>query len=422
MAAPQRGEAPPQLGSQEAARSGLSTPLPAASPGGESGRPRHARERPRGAAASAAAARGAGGQQVDARSIFPSHGQGERPCSHNNWDNVRMKEYVSTLRCRVCQALWRVHCTRRNRCADFDAGQCAVGTQCPSTHINRRKERLDERRERFGEHFVQHSTGVGVDSDGRQEFLAAPASETGSVSGCATPHGAALLAPPGLLSDDGSTSACGLSLHASSPTWGPPTLGATQSGSGSLQLAHLPPASSGCSSFHAAFGYFAADPAPQEPRGPAALSSCAAPALATQQVWVAPSPGLAPQAAAPVALPVQEAAALRQPADCVAAQLPSPHLSRAAMQPQQQQPGLAGLQRQPGSAAGPQVIIELHPVQQQQQPFMDPLGFPPPVSTFTETPHHAPAAQLFSAVQFSQQQQQPALGSRGLQHAQYGQQ
>eukprot|EP01062_Namystynia_karyoxenos_P027396 TRINITY_DN2102_c0_g1_i2.p1 TRINITY_DN2102_c0_g1~~TRINITY_DN2102_c0_g1_i2.p1 ORF type:complete len:249 (+),score=26.62 TRINITY_DN2102_c0_g1_i2:99-845(+) len=84
---------------------------------------------------------------------FPPHvGESTRqPCTHNNWDNVRMKDYISNLRCRDCQKIWKVHCAYRDRCADFDAGKCDLGPLCPHTHINRRKEPLEERLARFGD-------------------------------------------------------------------------------------------------------------------------------------------------------------------------------------------------------------------------------------------------------------------------------
>eukprot|EP01062_Namystynia_karyoxenos_P040882 TRINITY_DN29742_c0_g1_i2.p1 TRINITY_DN29742_c0_g1~~TRINITY_DN29742_c0_g1_i2.p1 ORF type:complete len:246 (+),score=27.26 TRINITY_DN29742_c0_g1_i2:75-740(+) len=84
------------------------------------------------------------------------------PCQHNNWDNVRMKDFISSLRCRDCQQTWKVHCAYRDRCADFDAGRCDRGRQCSHTHIHRRKQTLHERIARFGQ-VVQRQRG-GADA------------------------------------------------------------------------------------------------------------------------------------------------------------------------------------------------------------------------------------------------------------------
>lgn len=64
-----------------------------------------------------------------------------RPCSHNDWDSVRMKRGWAILRCRACGQQWRVGLAEwGTRCAHFaaDAG-CGAGSSCPLLHVHRRR-------------------------------------------------------------------------------------------------------------------------------------------------------------------------------------------------------------------------------------------------------------------------------------------
>eukprot|EP01062_Namystynia_karyoxenos_P021074 TRINITY_DN1798_c0_g3_i2.p1 TRINITY_DN1798_c0_g3~~TRINITY_DN1798_c0_g3_i2.p1 ORF type:complete len:393 (+),score=48.84 TRINITY_DN1798_c0_g3_i2:106-1284(+) len=104
---------------------------------------------PTGAAASAVSTGAAASDSCSARGWTSP-----RPCEHNEWDNVRMKHYVSCLRCRVCQGVWHVHYTKRQRCGAFDKGRCQHGSRCPQLHIYRRKLRLEERQAMFGSELI----------------------------------------------------------------------------------------------------------------------------------------------------------------------------------------------------------------------------------------------------------------------------
>jgi len=43
----------------------------------------------------------------------------QRPCDHNTWDDVRTRRHAKMLRCRVCQAKWRLPSTSVPRCRAF---------------------------------------------------------------------------------------------------------------------------------------------------------------------------------------------------------------------------------------------------------------------------------------------------------------
>ena len=74
-----------------------------------------------------------------------------RPCSHNNWDNVRARKGAVTLRCRTCQAQWRVMLQTVRRCPHFDTGRCNKNENCPKLHVHRSKQSLNERVQSFGD-------------------------------------------------------------------------------------------------------------------------------------------------------------------------------------------------------------------------------------------------------------------------------
>eukprot|EP00754_Rhynchopus_humris_P028055 Rhum_TRINITY_DN15126_c0_g2::Rhum_TRINITY_DN15126_c0_g2_i1::g.139888::m.139888 len=75
---------------------------------------------------------------------------GESPCDHNDWDNVRIKKGNHSLRCRVCQKQWKVHHSLFQRCPVFVQGLCDKNQACGFVHIHQFKESLKDRNSRFG--------------------------------------------------------------------------------------------------------------------------------------------------------------------------------------------------------------------------------------------------------------------------------
>lgn len=75
---------------------------------------------------------------------------GEPPCSHNNWDKVRVKKGSAALRCRDCGASWRVPSSLR-KCPSFFCGYCPNGPGCALPHVhkykNREREALEAQRQ-----------------------------------------------------------------------------------------------------------------------------------------------------------------------------------------------------------------------------------------------------------------------------------
>eukprot|EP01064_Diplonema_japonicum_P031433 TRINITY_DN5615_c0_g1_i1.p1 TRINITY_DN5615_c0_g1~~TRINITY_DN5615_c0_g1_i1.p1 ORF type:complete len:354 (+),score=116.56 TRINITY_DN5615_c0_g1_i1:56-1117(+) len=78
-----------------------------------------------------------------------------KPCSHNNWDNVRARKGAVTLRCRTCQSQWRVMLQSARRCPHFDTGRCNKNEKCPKLHVYRSKQSLNERVQSFGDGILQ---------------------------------------------------------------------------------------------------------------------------------------------------------------------------------------------------------------------------------------------------------------------------
>eukprot|EP01065_Artemidia_motanka_P042362 TRINITY_DN566_c0_g1_i1.p1 TRINITY_DN566_c0_g1~~TRINITY_DN566_c0_g1_i1.p1 ORF type:complete len:771 (+),score=213.58 TRINITY_DN566_c0_g1_i1:90-2315(+) len=69
------------------------------------------------------------------------------PCTHNDWDNVRVKKGQFGLRCRQCYAPWKVpaaHATRSKCPVFFRMGLCPQGINCPLPHIHRFKRQAKE--------------------------------------------------------------------------------------------------------------------------------------------------------------------------------------------------------------------------------------------------------------------------------------
>eukprot|EP01064_Diplonema_japonicum_P005034 TRINITY_DN1333_c13_g1_i1.p1 TRINITY_DN1333_c13_g1~~TRINITY_DN1333_c13_g1_i1.p1 ORF type:complete len:279 (+),score=55.25 TRINITY_DN1333_c13_g1_i1:77-838(+) len=106
----------------------------------------------------------------------------EQPCLHNDWDNVRIKKGNHSLRCRECQAQWRVHHSYFTRCIPFLKGRCDLGMKCPNVHLNQYKEGLEERRKRFGDTVLTGVPGKilcshGIEGEGEELNATLPQSQ-----------------------------------------------------------------------------------------------------------------------------------------------------------------------------------------------------------------------------------------------------
>ncbi|KAJ9452691.1 hypothetical protein DIPPA_27252 [Diplonema papillatum] len=68
-----------------------------------------------------------------------------KPCSHNAWDSVRIKRKWCLLRCRACQAQWRLLASlvSASRCIEFITTGC-TDPGCENIHIFLRKQRLED--------------------------------------------------------------------------------------------------------------------------------------------------------------------------------------------------------------------------------------------------------------------------------------
>jgi len=76
----------------------------------------------------------------------------ERPCPHNDWDDVRTRKGVKVLRCRTCQELLKISSSRVPRCIPFlQEGSCVHGPACRMLHVHKQKINLVERHGAFGE-------------------------------------------------------------------------------------------------------------------------------------------------------------------------------------------------------------------------------------------------------------------------------
>ena len=62
-----------------------------------------------------------------------------RPCKHNDWDSVRIKNQIVLLRCRICTSQWKIKVAQIKRCNHFPEGVC-TRTKCPFLHIHVRKQ------------------------------------------------------------------------------------------------------------------------------------------------------------------------------------------------------------------------------------------------------------------------------------------
>ncbi|KAJ9461104.1 hypothetical protein DIPPA_02416 [Diplonema papillatum] len=64
-----------------------------------------------------------------------------KPCTHNRWENVRVKKGLVTLRCRECQQQWRQVSGTLNKCPDFP--RCPNGAACEMLHVHSSKKAAD---------------------------------------------------------------------------------------------------------------------------------------------------------------------------------------------------------------------------------------------------------------------------------------
>eukprot|EP01062_Namystynia_karyoxenos_P062284 TRINITY_DN55195_c0_g1_i1.p1 TRINITY_DN55195_c0_g1~~TRINITY_DN55195_c0_g1_i1.p1 ORF type:complete len:981 (+),score=236.38 TRINITY_DN55195_c0_g1_i1:159-2945(+) len=104
------------------------------------------------------------------RAQFTANTSSERPCDHNNWDNVRVKKGQITLRCRDCQLQWKTETERIRKCPQFFQGECANGVACPMPHIHRYKQGEAKRREIWGDKLIGRRKAEeegGEDDDNR---------------------------------------------------------------------------------------------------------------------------------------------------------------------------------------------------------------------------------------------------------------
>ncbi|KAJ9467913.1 hypothetical protein DIPPA_27194 [Diplonema papillatum] len=70
-------------------------------------------------------------------------------CPHNSWDSVRCKNSHSILRCRRCNACWKLHASQSHqfRCLEFLSDSCPHADEvCRRIHVYPRKRRLHERK------------------------------------------------------------------------------------------------------------------------------------------------------------------------------------------------------------------------------------------------------------------------------------
>lgn len=83
------------------------------------------------------------------------------------------------LRCRVCQAKWRLPSTSVPRCRAFFDGHCALGNNCQLLHVHKKKQGVQERVERFGNLVVD---GQGGTNDTRSSNGSSPTTTIHGVS------------------------------------------------------------------------------------------------------------------------------------------------------------------------------------------------------------------------------------------------
>eukprot|EP01060_Flectonema_neradi_P014883 TRINITY_DN21567_c0_g2_i1.p1 TRINITY_DN21567_c0_g2~~TRINITY_DN21567_c0_g2_i1.p1 ORF type:complete len:298 (+),score=29.28 TRINITY_DN21567_c0_g2_i1:113-1006(+) len=75
-----------------------------------------------------------------------------RPCRHNNWDSVRIKNQIALLRCRICTSQWKIKVPQIKKCNNFTEGTC-TRPKCPFLHIYVRKQTRAELEQRYTESY-----------------------------------------------------------------------------------------------------------------------------------------------------------------------------------------------------------------------------------------------------------------------------
>eukprot|EP00659_Diplonema_papillatum_P017246 gene17246-26475_t len=71
-------------------------------------------------------------------------------CTHNDWDNMRVKKRFMSLRCRECFMQFKMPTELVVKCFDFfHFSTCADGEQCPFFHIHKYKTRRKEVKHTF---------------------------------------------------------------------------------------------------------------------------------------------------------------------------------------------------------------------------------------------------------------------------------
>eukprot|EP00659_Diplonema_papillatum_P017009 gene17009-26098_t len=70
----------------------------------------------------------------------------KRPCEHNQWKKQTKKRGKLVLRCNVCNSAWKTRPELHQKCANFHAGKCTLGGDCPHPHIYARRENASKKR------------------------------------------------------------------------------------------------------------------------------------------------------------------------------------------------------------------------------------------------------------------------------------
>ena len=74
----------------------------------------------------------------------------QRPCNHNRWDDVRSRNGIKVLRCRVCQEQFKIPSYKVPRCLPFlQEGECSR-VNCELLHVHKKKKPIGERSDEGG--------------------------------------------------------------------------------------------------------------------------------------------------------------------------------------------------------------------------------------------------------------------------------
>ena len=99
---------------------------------------------------------GEDGESQKMKPVYENHELGtlpnesQRPCEHNDWDDVRTRKGFKILRCRQCQKTWKLT-SSAPRCMDFLHDSCEAGENCTRLHVSRKKKSVSDRYKEFGE-------------------------------------------------------------------------------------------------------------------------------------------------------------------------------------------------------------------------------------------------------------------------------